>query len=249
MERIVRQAREVGTSSGVLLPRKWLGKQVVVTLAFPSEKEIAEEAFRILLEKNLNKEIKGLYFAGSYARGEQDFDSDIDILAITGSTNKLVRHENYEILLVSEKSFQKKLPSSLLYLSMLRESKPILNKELLEEYKSGKTNFNYKEKVVEIKKVLAINKDAIKSCRELQKKVLDGIIYSLVLRLKELWLMKCISKEKAYSKKEFAKIIGSDAYSAYTRVKQERKEQKIISAQEAEKLIGLSEKWLGELRR
>ena len=32
METIVKQAREVGTSAGVLLPRKWLNKQVVVTL-------------------------------------------------------------------------------------------------------------------------------------------------------------------------------------------------------------------------
>src|SRR3989338_10016233 len=80
MEIIVKQTREVGTSAGVLLPRRWLNKQVVVTLFSPSIEEIAVDVFRILFKNNLNDEIRGIYLVGSYARGDYSPDSDIDIL-------------------------------------------------------------------------------------------------------------------------------------------------------------------------
>ena len=133
METIVKQTREVGTSAGVLLPRKWLNKQVVVTLLSPSKEDIAKDILNILLNHNLNEEIKGIYLVGSYARQDYDHNSDIDILVITQKVNKLINQDNYEILLVSEDNFSKNLPISLNYLSMLKEIKVILNKELIEK--------------------------------------------------------------------------------------------------------------------
>ena len=61
MTSLIKQTREVGTSAGVLLPRKWLNKQVVVTLLIPSIEEIAKEVIGILVGKNLNGEVKGIY--------------------------------------------------------------------------------------------------------------------------------------------------------------------------------------------
>ena len=142
METIVKQAREVGTSAGVLLPRGWLNKQVVVTLFEPSKEKIAQDILACLFKQDLNEEIKGIYLFGSYARGDFDFNSDIDVLVITEKTNKLVNYNNYEILLVSESSFLKNLPNNLNRLSILKEIKVIFNKGLIEKYKHKKYKFN-----------------------------------------------------------------------------------------------------------
>ena len=248
METIVKQTREVGTSAGVLLPRKWLNKQVVVTLLSSSIEDIAKEILDILLKYGLNEETKGIYLAGSYSREDYDHDSDIDILVITQKTNKLINQNNYEIMLVSEENFSKNLPKSLIYQSMLKEAKVIINKELIEKYLNKKIKLGIKPILNEIKGILKINKDSIDICEEAGKNVPDGIIYSIVLRLRELYLIKCLLSDKTYSKKDFVKILGEKINLAYLRVKKNEKELNNVSPNEIKTLLDLSEKWLKELK-
>ena len=153
METIVKKTREVGTSAGVLLPRKWLNKQVIVTLFEPSKEKILQDVTAYFFKHNLNEEVKGIYLFGSYARGDFDFSSDIDILVITHSTSKLINYENYEIILVSEDSFSKNFTSSLNYLSILKEANVILNKELLDKYRSKKYKIDTKKFLPEIRNI------------------------------------------------------------------------------------------------
>jgi len=207
METITKQTREVGTSAGVLLPRSWLNKQVVVTLFEPSKEKILQDIIICLFEHDLNEEVKGIYLYGSYARGDSDFNSDIDILIITQNTNKLVNYNNYEILLVSESSFSKNLPNNLNYLSLLKEIKVILNKELIEKYKIKKYNFNIKINLSEITGVFKINQESINMCKDNNLNLPDGVVYSVVLRLRELYLMKCFLSRKNYYKKDFLESI------------------------------------------
>jgi len=236
METLIKQTREVGTSAGVLLPRKWLNKQVVVTLLQPSKEEIAKEVMEIILKNNINEEIKGVYLYGSYARGDYDPYSDIDLLMITKETNKLINHGNYEVLLISEENFSKNLPDSLYYTSMLKELKTIINKDLIERYSISKYRLNVKRVLNEIGRVLKINKDTVKICEDNNKKIPDGIAYSIVLRLRELYLLKCL------------KICGDKNYFAYIRIKRNEKELREIIPKEMEILLDLSEKWLKELK-
>ena len=77
---ITKKTREVGTSAGVLLPRSWLNKQVVVTLFEPSLDKILVDVMNCLITLGLNEEAKGVYLFGSYARGDFKKGSDIDIL-------------------------------------------------------------------------------------------------------------------------------------------------------------------------
>jgi predicted nucleotidyltransferase len=247
METIIKQTREVGTSAGVLLPRSWLNKQVVVTLFSPSKQEIAKDVLEILIRKNLNKEIKGIYLFGSYARKEQTSESDIDILVITKDTNKIVVHQNYQILLVSEKKLSEKSQNDLLYITILKEADTILNKELIEKY-SKNIKPNLKKILPEIKNIIKINKETIELCKKHKKKVPDGIVYSVVLRLRELYLIKCLIKNKLWSNKEFSEICGEKPYKAYIRVKTNLKETNNNLPDEIKPLIHLSEKWLKELR-
>lgn len=248
METIIKQAREVGTSAGVLLPRKWLNKQVVVTLFLPNKVEIVKDILDVLFEKNLNEEIKGIYLFGSYARGDYDMTSDIDILVITKGISKFIAYKNYEIFLCSEESISKNFLSSLYYASILNEIKPLINKEISEKYTKNKKTFNPKKTLGEIEGVLKINSDFVNFCGEYSEKIPDGVVYSVVLRLRELYLIKCLVLKKPYSKADFFKICGEKNYSAYIRIKREEKEINDTSPEEIKNLIDLSEKWLKGLK-
>jgi len=249
METIIKQARELGTSAGVILPRKWLNKQVVITLLLPSIKEIAKEVFAILAEKELNEETKGIYLVGSYSRGDYDMNSDIDLLVITCKTNKLINHDNYEILLVSEDNFSKNLPANLNYLSMLGEIKVILNKELIEKYTNKKIKLNLREALKENERIFKINRESAEICEKTKRAVPDGIVYSVVLRLRELYIMNCLLAKKAYSKNDFIRVAGNKTYLAYIRIKGNRKEINDVSPIEIKGLLNLSEKWLKDLKK
>ena len=248
METIVKQTREVGTSAGVLLPRSWLNKQVVVTLFNPSKEKILQDISACLFKQNLNEDAKGVYLFGSYSRGEFDFDSDIDILIITEKTNKLINYNNYEILLVSESSFSKNLPNNLNYLSILKEAKVIFNKELIEKYRLKKYKFNIKKSLLEIDRIIKINKDAARMCEENSMNIPDGIAYSVILRMRELYLIKCLLSDKNYRKKDFLKLAGDKVYSAYLRIKRNEKELNNLLPNELISALELCQKWSKELK-
>ena len=248
METIVKQTREVGTSAGVLLPRSWLNKQVVVTLFNPSKEKILQDISACLFKQNLNEDAKGVYLFGSYSRGEFDFDSDIDILIITEKTNKLINYNNYEILLVSESSFSKNLPNNLNYLSILKEAKVIFNKELIEKYWLKKYKFNIKKSLLEIDRIIKINKDAVRMCEENSMNIPDGIAYSIVLRMRELYLIKCLFSDKNYRKKDFLELAGDKVYSAYLRIKRNEKELNNLLPNELISALELCQKWSKELK-
>ncbi len=248
METLIKQTRELGTSAGVLLPRKWLNKQVVVTLHSPSKEEISQEVMKILFKQNLNEEAKGIYLYGSYAREDQDFDSDIDVLVLTKGVNKLIKEANYEITLVSEKNFLKNLPQSLNYSSLLREAKVIINKELIERYLEKEVDLDLKGILKEIEGIIRINNETITDCEKNEKPIPDGVAYSIVLRLRELYLIRCIISKKQYKKIDFKNITGEKAYSAYNRVKLNEKDLSNTDYKEIRHLLDLSLKWVKELK-
>ncbi len=248
METLVKETREVGTSAGVLLPRSWLNKQVVVTLLYPTIEKIMQNISSILIKENLNEEVKGIYLFGSYAREDYDSDSDIDILVMTQKTNKIINEDNYEIMLITEEDFSKNLSTNLNYLSILKEVKTLINRELIDKYIIKKQKFYLKKTISEIKSILNINKDTVKTCEENNLNVPDGVVYSIVLRLRELYLIRCLISDKAYRKIDFLKIAGENIYSAYVRIKKNKKELNNISPSSLTGILDLSERWLKELK-
>jgi len=246
MESIIKKTRAVGTSAGVLLPRSWLNKKVVVTLEKKTLESITNEVINFLIEENLLKEVKGIYLIGSYARDESSSDSDVDILVITKSVSRLINHLDYEITLISEDNFLKNLESNIYRLSSIKEAKVILNSDLIEKYRKIKANLDLKSLLKEINSVIKINEGVLGDLEN--KNIPDATIYSIILRLREIYYVRCLLKNKTSSKKEFLKYVGEKAYSAYSRVKTERKEINDLSYDETYKLINLSKKWLKELR-
>ena len=251
---IIKQAFKLGNSAGVLLPIEWKDRKVVIKLI---DKSISQEVFEILDERGLLKSVIGIFLAGSYARGEETESSDIDILIITDNVDKQIKTGKYEIVLISKDKLEKSILKSLYLASLINEAKAILNEHLLKHYKNGlndKDGLNralIKKSIDEIKSITKINEGFAKMDGELGEPVADETLYSIVLRLRELYLIECLKKGISSYNKEFInlikKIAGEEAYNAYLRIKNDLKPRKVIPFEEAGKLIDEIKIRLGNL--
>jgi len=235
---VIKQAFRLGNSAGVLLPIEWRNRKVAVKLI---DKSITQEIFEMLDNEDLLANTMGVFLAGSYARGEEDEDSDIDILVLTDSINKQVRRGKYEILFISKDRLDKVIGKSLYVISLINEAKAIVNNSLLERYKSKKWNIQIKRNLKFIKSLIGLNEKSLEIYKELNRNVGDGVIYSLVLRLRELYLIECIISGKKQSKREFVNIIreaaGDESYQAYLRIKNDLKSKEVIPLEDAQSLL------------
>src|SRR3989338_1176258 len=134
MEIQIKKAVKAGNSSAVILPRSWLNKEVRIELIKKTPDTILLDVLQIIKEHISLEEVIGIYLAGSYARNEEDQNSDIDILVITSNIDKeMISHENYNILIVSSKLLEQKLKKDLLPIGqMIKEAKPLLNANYLD---------------------------------------------------------------------------------------------------------------------
>lgn len=248
METIKKQTIKVGNSAGVLLPKEWMNSVVEVRLVKTpySQEKIYKDLYLYL--KDYFKNILGVYLIGSYARNDYDEKSDVDILVITDSIDKIININDYEIFLVSVDNLRKRLSKSLYLISAIKEAITLMNPRLLNELKGIDAKININEHEKEIKSMLKINKDMIDSAKEQKEKVLDGTAYSLVLRFRELYLIKCIIHNKKPDKKEFLRLIGKNIYYAYLRVKRNQEEKNDVDTQDADNLYNLTIKWLKDLK-
>ena len=237
---LIKPIIQVGNSAGVILPRKWLnGKAKIILIKKPQN--IKQEVLNILEEELPS--IIGLYIIGSYARGEQTSKSDIDILGITTNIDKKIKRGKYEIILISNKKLESALKENILpLLPMLREASPIINKQILNEYQSSSvTKDNLKWHIETTISALKLAKEAIDFAREDGKDISDNIIYSLVLRLREVYIVKCLIQNKIANNSELISIIKSicgslEAYKAYQRSKSDLKVRRKVNIKEAESI-------------
>ena len=245
---VIKQAFRLGNSAGVLLPIEWRNRKVAVKLI---DKSITQEIFEMLDNEDLLANTMGVFLAGSYARGEEDEDSDIDILVLTDSINKQVRRGKYEILFISKDRLDKVIGKSLYVISLINEAKAILNNDFLKYYKNKISGVSIKKHLDDIKSVTKINEMAVEIDEELGEKISDETLYSIVLRLRELYLIECLKNNKLPSNKEFVNLIrriaSEESYNAYLRIKNNLKSKKIISVKEAMGLVEEVKKRVGKL--
>ena len=236
-----------GNSAGVILPKDWIGKQARIIL-IDRTKEIQKEIFSIL-QSHL-EDIIGIYLTGSYSRGEQNEESDIDIIAISYKIKKEISSGRYNISIYPLKNIKKTLERNpIQLLPRLIEAKTIINNNLLEELKKYPLKNKIKEYLKETKRIIKINKEII----ELDK--IDGenlkskdIIYSLILRLRGIYLIDIVLTKKIYSRKKFEEFLLSatpeakNAIEIYNKIKSNKKNLAEIKIKTAEELIYLLEK-------
>jgi len=250
---LIKNTIRVGNSAGVLLPKKFLNTQVKIVLQpLNIEKDILE----ILLEGKILKDILGVYLIGSYARKEQIIESDIDVLAITKNINKRIEKGKYDLLLISKEIVDEKMKKNIFpLLPMIIEAKPIINEELLNKYiNTPLTKKNLKWNIDTTKSAMNVVKEYIKLAEEIQEKVSDAASYSLILRLRTIYIINCLKKGKIWTKREFLglikKISGSlIAYERYLDSKNNNAKAYKLPIREAKKLMDYNSKKIREIEK
>jgi len=251
---LMRPIVRVGNSAGVILPKEWLnGKARVELVEKPLniKRDVLE-----LLEPYLD-DIQGIYLVGSYARGEQTDRSDVDVLVITDDVNKKIKQGKYEIIFIPKGKVEKALENSAFpIIPMLREAKSIMNNELIDNYrKYPLTKKNLHWAIELAKSAMKINRKSIDLDRDWPSNCSDATAYSLVLRLRERYIVDCIRKNKLWSTKGLLALIkriasSLKAYEGYLRVKEDRKKDlEELPIREAESLYNYIVKKLKDEER
>jgi predicted nucleotidyltransferase len=250
---IIKDTIRVGNSAGVLVPKKWLNSKVRIIL---EPLDIEKDILDILIGQGILRETKGVYIVGSYARNEQTIDSDIDVLVVTSNVDKKIRKNRYEIMCISIKELENQVTKNILpILAMLKEAKVILNSELIEKYKKTRLNWkNLRFHIETTKSAMNVVKEDLKISVEMGEQVSDASAYSLILRLRTLYIIECIRKSRMWSKKEFLnlvkKITGSlTAYNRYVIMKSKNDLDSKLPIKEAEKLMKYINKKAIELEK
>ena len=257
MEIQIKKTVKAGNSSAVILPRAWLNQEVRVELVKKTPEMILYDVLEIIKAHVDLKDIIGIYLVGSYARGEEDKDSDIDLLVITSNIDReIISENNYNILLVSSKLLNQKLRKDLLPVGqMIREAKPILNSVYLDSIEPKITRENIKWYLDTTESKLKIIKQVIdKTSNKKSSCLSDRIAYTLILRIRTLHIIKKMIEKKSYSKNEFIKLInhisgGENAYKRYLAVKNNLSEKKGVSLGETEKLYCYLKNQLKEVKQ
>jgi len=239
----IKKTIKAGNSSAVILPRAWLNQQVKVELVKKTPEIILSDTLSIIKNYVNLSEVIGIYLTGSYARGEESQESDIDILVITRDTDKeIIKESSYNILLISQGLLMQKLKKDLLPIGqMIRETKPLLNSLYLDSIEVNATKQNTLWYVETTKDKLNLIKKIIDKAKSSNIKMLSGeIAYTLVLRIRTLHIIQKIKNSKSYSKNEFTKLIreiaGNNPYKSYLDVKNDSHAVSPISLNEVEKL-------------
>ena len=254
-QELIKPIVRVGNSAGIVLPKDWYGGKARVEL-IKKPLNINKDVLEIL-EKYLC-DIQGIYLVGSYARGEQTEKSDVDVLVITNKINKKIEQGKYNFILISREQVEKSLKNNVLpILPMFREAKSILNNSLILNYKKTiLTKKNLRWHIETTKSAMKMNRAALELGKLENKKISDNVMYSLILRLREVYVVDCLIKNKKSLKKEFLSLVknisGSvDSYESYLRSKNNEKTKKVISLEDATaiyeytvKKINEQEKWL-----
>ena len=238
-----------GNSAGVLVPKSWLGQEVKVSLV-DRTLQIKKEVFEIL--KDYFQDIIGVYLVGSYARGEQGKNSDIDIIAVSKDLKKEIISGKYHVSIYPVESIEKTLKKNpMMIYPRLVEAKPLFNSSFLEGLDLKYDVKNFSEFIRSTKRIAKINREIL----ELDK--LDGeflesvdVIYSLILRLRGIFILDCLSKGGKYSRDSFEKWIVKEIpniefeniYGAYENIKNDEKVSGKFNIEIAERLLGLLER-------
>ena len=256
-EQIVKTVVKSGNGGAVWVPKSWLGQEVVVMLPEKPKLELKERIVH-MLEPYL-KDIASAGIYGSYARNEQTEGSDADILVITsGKDIKLgFKEEKIEVTSLPVEKLKKAIERHpAVYFQMVRESLPLINASLLENLKKIKpSKKSFKPYLKETKEHIKSNKELIEldAIDNLYLKSYSAL-YSSMLRLRGLFIIRCILRNEEFSNKKFRKFLADrglssreieDSYKAYRAVREDKDAKSLrIKLDTARKIIAILEKEL-----
>ena len=242
-EQIIRAVTPIGNGAHIFAPKEWIGEEVMIVRP---PKKLLKEKILETLEPYL-EHIKGTYLYGSRARGEEEKDSDIDLFLITSKPLK-IKKKSFEIIAIEENKIKDAIKvAPIMIYSILAEAKPIINENLLQElrkkYKPKEKDF--KEFLNSTKRIININEELLK----LEEDSLESTkqSYSIILRLRGIYIIKMLLKQKTYSHKGFRSWIEksikdidyNSIYEAYRKIKSNLKIQKPAKSSDLKALLNL----------
>lgn len=252
MVKIIRTVQGSGNGGHIYLPKEMIGKQVLVVQITKTLEDIKKEVLEIL--NPYLEHVLGVYLYGSYARGEQTPESDIDVWVISDKKLNIKNTENYEIITSTIEETKKTLKkNAVVVLSIIKEAIPLINRDLLKTLSSYNLNKKNTKQFVEhtessLKIVEALMKDELKSS-------VPNITYPLMMRLRGLYLIKCLKENKIYSNKglkEYLKLedgIFEELYTIYQAVRDKRRiPPPKVKYKDLKKLYDITKKLLIEVK-
>ena len=166
------------------------------------------------------------------------------MLAITANIDKKIEKGKYKIILISKKNLKNALEKNTLpWLPMLKEAKPVINKELIEKYaQTPLTKKNLEPHIELTKSALALNKAHLDLDEAQGNITSDAVAYSLVLRTRGIYIVNCLRQEKIATTAGLKSIIQKKAgslraYEGYSRTKEDKKSKKELPIREARALL------------
>lgn len=253
MEVEIKKAVKAGNSSAVILPRAWLNQEVRVELVKKTPETILLDVINIAKKYIDLEKIIGIYLVGSYARGEEDENSDIDVLIISSNIDKeMIKEGIYNVLIVSKELLNQKLESDLLPIGqMITEAKPLINSSYLDSIEFKITRKNVKWYIDTTREKLELIKEILEKTKG---KADNRIIYTLILRIRTLYIIQKLINNQVYSKKDFIKLIerisrSNYTYNSYLSIKNNSEEANITRKEEAEKLYYYLKKQLNNVKK
>lgn len=244
-----------GNSGHIVLPKEYVGKNVKFLLEPKTFKDIKYEVLKMLTPYLEN--ILGIYLYGSYARNEQTIDSDVDILVIASTKFKIIEKiDDYSIVSTTLQEIDTLLnTNAVLMLPIVKEFKTIINPDLLERYKKHQfTKKNTKWFMGNSIKALELNKNGIELDFEI-----GSLVYSLMLRIRGLLMIKLIMDNNQYSKSSLFLFLEENGmpknkvdelYRIYSNERNDIKIKKsdILTKQDIEKLLNTAKKLIERVK-
>lgn len=251
-EQLVKKVVKSGNGGAVWVPKNWLGQEIIVIL--PEKPKLSTKENIIHLLEPYLKDVIAVFVYGSYARHEETKDSDADVMVITkDKTIQIgIKEPNLEITafkLDKLKNAIQKHP--VMYYQMVQEAEPIINAGLLEELRNiNPSNESFRDYLSETKEHIESDKELI----ELDK--LDGeyvksysILYSIILRLRGVFIARCIFEKENFSNKAFKEWLMEkwlsnqefeECYKIYKAIKKDKNiKNNKIKISVAEKLLAI----------
>ena len=249
--------KKYGNSGGVYLPSSWIGGMVEISLVSrpPEPGKDLPLAFAERMQH-----IVSILVYGSYATGEYTSGSDIDVIVVTDNhirgmkVPEELRGMNYDIRIMAMDDIRRLAGRDILLSKSLEDAKAILNDSFLDELRSIRPKGSLIGKIVLARSSLGIMKSIFGTGGDN-----SGLVYPLMMRIKEMLLMECVLQDRKYSLKLLedrilAKGISQSDYrklmANYRAVRDGKKpENEGFRERTLEQLLGLLEEMIGNAEK